>query len=609
MNKKLYAKVMTSAALLSAIALPAHAATDLTDINGSYAKDAIQELVNAGILNGKGEGKFDPTGKIERQDFAIILAKALNLEMDQAPASATFRDVPADHYAFKYVEAAAASGLINGYGNGLFGTGQDLSRQDMAVIFVRALGIDATGKGAGLTFSDASNISDYAKDAVAAAVELKLLSGGTDGNFNPTGTAERQAVAAVASNFLKKYEETKKPTESSNTPSPGETPPAPAEPDKPTVPTTPSTPSVPSSGGNNSGGGSSPQPDTTAPMVTLVSSLPITVGDPVIARSSESGTLYLIPDSYTPRTKSELDSLSSGRGVVVTSANINANIPTTGLSDGIYRVFAVDAAGNVSAPSVGVELVESTGVLNLTLKPGAKFWLNSGENPLVFIPVLLTSESLSEYDYNKQNLNDLIQISDGLRTLGIGEYLDENRFAVVDSSNNQVASISISTNSEELVTLSGDPHGEGLYVFPNSAADQQSNALLEFTLWSTSDEKLGQEQLSVTFDETEPTVTEATYNDGSITLTFSEDMPIEISAPDITLDYSPNGTFSDAEPFPSEAAYTITVLNSKQFRIDLTPSAIAKLTPLGKFRIHSLMPNDYADNPVDLHGILPIPST
>ncbi|MCH1641418.1 S-layer homology domain-containing protein [Paenibacillus timonensis] len=67
MNKKLYAKVMTSAALLSAIALPAQAATDLTDINGSYAKDAIQELVNAGILNGKGDGKFDPTGKIERR--------------------------------------------------------------------------------------------------------------------------------------------------------------------------------------------------------------------------------------------------------------------------------------------------------------------------------------------------------------------------------------------------------------------------------------------------------------------------------------------------------------------------------------------------------------
>lgn len=608
MNKKLYAKVMTSAALLSVIALPAQAATDLTDINGSYAKDAIQELVNAGILNGKGDGKFDPTGKIERQDFAIILAKALNLEMDQAPASATFRDVPADHYAYKFVEAAAASGLINGYGNGLFGTGQDLSRQDMAVIFVRALGIDATGKGAGLTFSDASNISDYAKDAVAAAVELKLLSGGTDGNFNPTGTAERQAVAAVASNFLKKYEETKKPTEGSNTPSPGETPPAPAEPDKPVVPTTPSTPSVPSSGGNNSGGGSSPQPDTTAPMVTLESSSPITVGDPVIARSSESSTLYLIPNSYTPRTRSELESLSSGRGLVAASANINANIPTNGLSNGTYRVFAVDAAGNVSAPSSGIELVETSGVLNLSLKPGAKFWLNSGDNPSVFLPVLLTSESLNRYDYNKQNINDLIQISDGLRTLSIGEYLDENRFAVLDSSNNQVASISINTNSEELITISGDPHGEGLYLIPNPEANGQSNALLEFTLWSTSDENLVQEELSVIFDETEPTVTEATYNDGSITLTFSEDMPIEISAPNITLDYSPNGTFNDTEHFPYDTAYTVTVLNSRQFRIDLKPSAVDMLTPDGKFRIPALAPNDYAGNPIKLNGGVEVPS-
>ncbi|MGG6311429.1 S-layer homology domain-containing protein [Paenibacillus macerans] len=99
MNKKLYAKVLTAAALLSAVALPAQAATTFTDIEGSYARDAILELVNAGILNGKGNGEFDPTGKIERQDFAIILARALGLDLGQVPASATFAGVPTEHYA------------------------------------------------------------------------------------------------------------------------------------------------------------------------------------------------------------------------------------------------------------------------------------------------------------------------------------------------------------------------------------------------------------------------------------------------------------------------------------------------------------------------------
>jgi len=78
----------------------------------------------------------------------------------------------------------------------------------MAVLFVRALGVDAAGKGAALKFSDADKIADYAKDSVGAAVELGLISGNGDGSFNPNGNAERQAVALVASKFLKVVEET-----------------------------------------------------------------------------------------------------------------------------------------------------------------------------------------------------------------------------------------------------------------------------------------------------------------------------------------------------------------------------------------------------------------
>ena len=205
-SKKLTAAAAASAVATALVAPAAFAATGMTDIDGSYAKDAIMELVDKGILNGKGDGMFDPTGKIERQDFAIILAKALGLDVSSAPATATFSDVPTTHYAFKYVEAAAKAGLIHGVGNGMFGAGADLSRQDMAVLFVRALGVDATGKGMNLKFSDAGQIADYAKDAVAEAVELGLISGNPDGTFNPAGNAERQAVALVASKFLKVVE-------------------------------------------------------------------------------------------------------------------------------------------------------------------------------------------------------------------------------------------------------------------------------------------------------------------------------------------------------------------------------------------------------------------
>ena len=190
---------------LSSFSINAFAATSLADINNSYAKDAIQDLVEKGIINGKGDGRFDPTGNITRQDFAIVLAKALNLDVSKAPETATFSDIPTSHYAYKYVEAAFKAGLIKGNGDGTFGIGTNLSRQDMAVLFVRALGVDTVGKN--LPFSDAGQIADYAKDAVATAVEWGLINGTGDAQFNPKGNAERQAVAVVASKFLKVQDE------------------------------------------------------------------------------------------------------------------------------------------------------------------------------------------------------------------------------------------------------------------------------------------------------------------------------------------------------------------------------------------------------------------
>ncbi|KGR76009.1 S-layer homology domain-containing protein, partial [Ureibacillus sinduriensis] len=205
--KRLMPKLALTTLLISTTTVPTLAAdTSFSDIQNTYAKDAILQLAEAGILNGKGDGKFDPTGKITRQDFAIILAKALNLDVDNSPQNPTFSDLPVTHYSYKYVEAAAQAGLIKGVGDGNFGAGQNLSREQMAVLFVRALGVDATDYGNKLTFADADKIAGYAKDAVGFAVEAQLLNG-YNNTFDPKGNADRQAVAQVASKFLKVKDE------------------------------------------------------------------------------------------------------------------------------------------------------------------------------------------------------------------------------------------------------------------------------------------------------------------------------------------------------------------------------------------------------------------
>ncbi|MBM7602618.1 hypothetical protein JOC75_000588 [Metabacillus crassostreae] len=171
-----------------------------TDIEGSYAKDAILELVEKGIITGDANGDFNLTGKITRQDFAIILAKSLELDTSSSSVTATFSDVPVNHYSFANVEAAVKAGLISGTAEGNFGINANLTRKDMATIFVQALGADAVGYGDKLTSADQDRILEWKRDSEAYAVDLGLMVGESSNSFNP----EREQVALVANKYLVK---------------------------------------------------------------------------------------------------------------------------------------------------------------------------------------------------------------------------------------------------------------------------------------------------------------------------------------------------------------------------------------------------------------------
>jgi Predicted solute binding protein len=193
---------MLAVCLLAAAAPLALAAPEFTDIERSYAKDAILKLAEQGIVTGTGDGKFDPAGQVAREDFAVMLAKALRLDLTARPASPTFDDVPASHYSYAYVEAAAKAGLLEGTGNGLFGLNAGLTREQMAVAVARALDPDTAAQSAKLSFADRDEVSSWARDAVASMAQLGLMQGYADGTFQPKGWVERQQVALVLARYL-----------------------------------------------------------------------------------------------------------------------------------------------------------------------------------------------------------------------------------------------------------------------------------------------------------------------------------------------------------------------------------------------------------------------
>jgi hypothetical protein len=89
----------------------------LNDINGHWAQSQIEKLTAQNIISGYPDGAFKPDQAITRAEFAVVLVKAFELETQN---SEDFTDIDG-HWAEDYIATASASGIVNGYGNGLFG--------------------------------------------------------------------------------------------------------------------------------------------------------------------------------------------------------------------------------------------------------------------------------------------------------------------------------------------------------------------------------------------------------------------------------------------------------------------------------------------------------
>ncbi|WP_027415567.1 S-layer homology domain-containing protein [Aneurinibacillus terranovensis] len=167
------------------------------DTAAGWAKDYILKSQSLGIFSGDTNGKFRPLATMTRQEVAVVLTKLLNLQVDNS--AVPFSDVTAD-WSKPYVAAVYNAGIMLGDGKGHFKPNDSISREELAVILVKAAKIDAQGKAALLTVGDKGSISLWARDYVGAAMEAGLLKG--DGkNFNPKQKATRQEVAVMAVNL------------------------------------------------------------------------------------------------------------------------------------------------------------------------------------------------------------------------------------------------------------------------------------------------------------------------------------------------------------------------------------------------------------------------
>ncbi len=172
-------------------------ATKFTDIaNVAWAKEAIEALAAKGVIAGTNYGIFEPNGLVTREQFAKMLVLATN--KFNASAVCEFTDIPAGDWSTAYVASAKAAGYVNGIGEGKFGYGANISREDMAVMIynvMKSMGVNFSEVNK--DFADYDQISDYAKEAVGALTAKGIINGVGDNMFAPKATATRAQAALL----------------------------------------------------------------------------------------------------------------------------------------------------------------------------------------------------------------------------------------------------------------------------------------------------------------------------------------------------------------------------------------------------------------------------
>ena len=179
-----------------------------TDVSHSWADDGIQYCVTHQLMSGIGNDLFGPKLTTTRAQIVQIL---YNLEGEPKVSGTTpFTDLTQDWYQ-NAILWAYQTGVVAGTSSTTFEPDRPVTREQIAVILMeymtRVLKLERTWTPADLSiFPDAGSVSNWAKDAMADAVALGLISGASNGGqtlLEPQGSATREQVATILMEFCK----------------------------------------------------------------------------------------------------------------------------------------------------------------------------------------------------------------------------------------------------------------------------------------------------------------------------------------------------------------------------------------------------------------------
>ena len=176
------------------------------DVSGSdWFYNDVRYVYEKGIMDGTGADRFSPNAPLTRAMIVTILYRMAG--SPSVSGSSDFTDVAAGKWFAKAVAWAAANGIVNGYGSGLFGPNDPVTREQLAAILYRYAvygGMTAVTLEENLgSFADTAQLSAYAIQAMNWAVGQGLING-SGSNLVPKAQATRAQVAAIIHRYLER---------------------------------------------------------------------------------------------------------------------------------------------------------------------------------------------------------------------------------------------------------------------------------------------------------------------------------------------------------------------------------------------------------------------
>lgn len=190
--------VILSAIAAAIVPSVAYSQSTFTDMQGHWAQPCIEQLVQNDIITGYEDGTFRPNAPVTRAEFATMLGKAFpNAPIVRDPVD--FVDIPTDYWAADSIQQVYQTGFLSGYLGQIFNPLRRILREQVWVGLASGLNYSprrSVNETLSASFTDSATISNYARNAIAAATEKQIIVNYPNVRvLNPRQLATRAEVA------------------------------------------------------------------------------------------------------------------------------------------------------------------------------------------------------------------------------------------------------------------------------------------------------------------------------------------------------------------------------------------------------------------------------